>query len=73
MACAMQAAMTNPPNPNVSAREKATREQVRDDRLKAALKGNMARRKSRARALDGALDDTEQGADDKAPDDSQQQ
>ena len=58
--------MTDKPDPAVAAREKARREQVRADRLKAALKGNMARRKGRARAM---IDDaTKTGADDKAPD-----
>ena len=47
-------------DPAVAAREKARREQVRADRLKAALKGNMARRKGQAR-------DKARGADDNAP------
>ena len=34
----------------------------RDDRLKAALKANMARRKAQARARDGARDAMETGA-----------
>ena len=45
------------PDPDVAAREKAIREKVRTDRLKAALKGNIGRRKAQAK----------QGADDKAP------
>ncbi|WP_292020218.1 hypothetical protein [Maritimibacter sp. UBA3975] len=44
--------------PDLSPKEKAAQE--RDDRLKAALKANMARRKAQARARDaGTKDDTD--------------
>ncbi|WP_171042843.1 hypothetical protein [Maritimibacter alexandrii] len=41
--------------PDLSPKEKAAQE--REDRLKAALKANMARRKAQARARDGGSDE----------------
>ena len=55
-------------DPEIAAREKAKRQKVRDDRLKAALKGNMARRKAQAKAMagKGVAAETKTGADDNA-------
>ena len=52
----MKEKATPTPDLSIAALEKAKREQVRADRLKAALQGNIGRRKAKAK----------QGADDKA-------
>jgi hypothetical protein len=46
----MEFAMTREPRPEPGKPEKASRARQREDRLKAALKANMARRKAQLRA-----------------------